>query len=290
MTLTHAQPRPAETKAIPPVRFATLLVHAEPGMQASQRVEFAGRMARELDAHLIGLCAETLAPYMVKDEAWTVAPDERLTTLMALLEDDLARADIAFRRDSAGANVEVRRVVDHPATAMARISRAADLIIASPKTGAPSAREADPGGVVVACGKPVLIVPPHARRLRLETIVIAWKESRECRRALAAALPFLLRAARVVVQAVCDEASRLERQAEVDDVAGALKRQGVKAEARVVLSADGVVNALMHTLSEVDADLLVMGAYGHMRVAELVFGGVTEHFLRKPACCVLMTH
>ena len=290
MTLTAAQSRPAVAAAPGAARFATLLVHAEPGLQASQRVEFAGRLARELDARLIGLSAETVAPYMLGDATRGYPPDERVRSLEAFIEDDLMRAETAFRRDAAGADVEVRRMIDYPAEALARASRAADLLIVSPKLGAPAAREADPGEVVVRSGKPVLVVPAHARRLRLETVVIAWKESRECRRAIAAALPFLLRADEVIVQAVCDEPNRLRRQGEVGDVVEGLKRQGVRAIGRVTASDDGVVNALMRSLSNADADLLVMGAYAHTRVAELVFGGVTEHFLRKPACIVLMAH
>ncbi|MGZ6039844.1 MAG: universal stress protein [Phenylobacterium sp.] len=282
--LKTIQPAPAAP------RYATLLVHAEPGLQASQRVEFAGRLARDLDAHLIGLTAETLSPFLSADPSLGFMPDERVVKLSAVLEDDLTQAEAAFRRDSAGADVETRRVIDFPAEALARASRAADLVIVSPKSGAPPALEADPGEVVVRAGKPVLIVPSHARRMRLETVVIAWKESRECRRAVAAAMPFLARADQVIVQAVCDAQLHEARRLEVDDVVEGLRRQGVNATARVTASKDGVVNELMRTLSGADADLLVMGAYGHTRVTELVFGGVTEHFLRRPACVVLMAH
>ena len=78
--------------------------------------------------------------------------------------------------------------------------------------------------------------------------------------------------------------------AQLADVVAGLRRQGVPAEAEIGEAVDGVAHTLTKTLSRHDADLLVLGAYGHTRAAELVFGGVTQHFLRQPPCCVLMAH
>ncbi|HZZ30612.1 MAG TPA: hypothetical protein VFE10_01355 [Phenylobacterium sp.] len=289
--MSLAQARSTAVQPLPGgARYATLLVHAEPGLQSSQRVEVAGRLARELGAHLIGVCAETLSPFMVSDPALGYVSDQRVVKLMEVLDQDLVAAETAFARDAGGADIQCRRLRDFPANALARTARAADLIVVSPKTGAPSALEADPGEVIMRSGKPVLVVPPHAHRLRLDTIVVAWKDTREARHAVAAALPFLLRAEEVVVLSICDDNHAEECLAQVEDVVAGLKRQGVRASAKVRPSKDGVINELMRTLSDVDADLVVAGAYGHTRLQELVFGGVTEHFLRKPACFALMAH
>lgn len=288
--MTFAEARTAPIPVAQPARYATLLVHAEPGLQSTQRVEVAGRLARDLGAHLIGVCAETLSPFMPADPTLSYSADERLAKLSEMVDEDLADAEKAFRRDAAGADIQCRRLRAFPAEALAQTARAADLIIVSPKTGAPRAREADPGEVVMQSGKPVLIVPLHARRLRRDTIVVAWKDTREARRAIAGAMPFLLEAEEVIVLSVCDESQMEASLAEIEDVVTGLKRQGVKARAKIKPSKDGVINELMRTVSGVDADLVVAGAYGHNRVQELVFGGVTEHFLRNPACFVLMAH
>ncbi len=282
--------RPAVEPGQNGARYATLLVHAEPGLRSSQRVEVAGRLARELGAHLIGVCAQSISPYMLGDPTVGYAPEQRVTKFMEILTEDLAAAETAFRRDAGGADIQCRRVAEFPAEALARTARAADLIIVSPKTEAPSALEADPGEVIMRSGKPVLIVPPHAHSLRLDTIVVAWKDTREARRAVAAAMPFLLRAEEVVVVSICDEGQAETCLAQIDDVVASLRRQGVKAHGKVKPSKGGVMQELMRTVSGTDADLVVAGAYGHSRLQELVFGGVTESFLRKPACFALMTH
>jgi len=88
---------------------------------------------------------------------------------------------------------------------MARAARAADLIVVSPRTQGGRARRVDPAEIVMTAGRPVLIVPDGAHLLRAKTIVIAWKDTREARRAVADALPLLRRAEEVIVQAVCRE-------------------------------------------------------------------------------------
>ena len=287
VSLSQARPAPA---AVPTARYATLLVHAEPGMQATQRVEFAARLAHDLQAYLIGVVAQRMTPYLVSHEAGGFAPDARIASLYRGLEAELKDAETGFRRDAAGVPCEVRVIEDEPAAALAQAARAADLIVMGPKAKAPAFQKPDPGEVAVLAGKPVLIVPDHIHRLQRDNIVVAWKDNRECRRATAAALPFLQRARRVIVRGVCDDAQDRIVGAQLADVVAGLRRQGVPAEAEIGEAVDGVAHTLTKTLSRHDADLLVLGAYGHTRAAELVFGGVTQHFLRQPPCCVLMAH
>jgi nucleotide-binding universal stress UspA family protein len=280
----------APPKLAPAPTYSTLLVHAEPGLQSSQRVEFAGRLARELGACLIGVGAETFAPLLAADVPLPYAPDARIRNLMQMLEKDLADAEQGFRRDAAGAELEWRTYHEDPAQALVRMAHAADLIVLSPRGDRSRLGEADPGTVVVNAGRPVLLVPPHAHRLRTDSIIIAWKDTRETRRAVAAAMPFLRQADDVLVVEICDEHVTDAVTQQVEDVVAGLKRQGVKARAALTPSKDGVVNGLMRAVAAHGADLIVAGAYGHSRLQELVFAGVTEQLLRKPACCVLMAH
>jgi nucleotide-binding universal stress UspA family protein len=287
MTLTP-QPEGLPPKpGAPP--YGTLLVHAEPRLRSSQRVEVAARLARQLNARLIGVGAEDLdVPPTRPGEPRLVGRD--ILELAALVEEDLAEAETAFRRDAANAQIEWRRFCEEPTQALLRMAHAADLILVSPLPSRPSGRDVDPRRLVVEAGRPVLVVPSHARRLRADTIVVAWKDTREARRAAAAAMPFLGLAREVVVHAVggADDLVELTRQTEA--VAASLRRRGVTARSNVTVSKDGVVNELMRAVSALRADMLVAGAYGHSRLQELVLGGVTEQLLRKPACFVLMAH
>jgi nucleotide-binding universal stress UspA family protein len=285
MTLTapHVARRdPADLPA-----FGTLMVHAEPRLKSTQRVEVAAHLARDLGARLIGVGAQPLAPAGQGDAR---AVGRSVLELASAVEEDLAEAELAFRRDSSGADIEWRRYCDDPTDALLRTAHAADLIVVSPIPPHRSGHEVDPRRLVIEAGRPMLVAPPHARRLHTDTIVVAWKDTREARRAVAAALPFLRRADDVVVHAVGDpdEAEELGRQ--TDSVAASLSRQGVSARGQVTPGKDGIVNALMRSVGELRADMLVAGAYGHSRLQELVLGGVTEQLLRKPACFVFLAH
>jgi nucleotide-binding universal stress UspA family protein len=210
--------------------------------------------------------------------------------MAAGVERDLAEAEAAFRRDSAGADTEWRRFFEDPTSAMLRMAHAADLILVSPTPEEPSGREVDPRQLVVGAGRPVLVVPPHARRLRTETIVVAWKDTRESRLAVSAATPFLQAAGRVVVHGVAGPDTLEAVGQQTQAVAAGLRRRGVEATGEVSASGDGVVNELMRAVGAYGADMLVAGAYGHARLQELVLGGVTEQLLRRPACFILMAH
>lgn len=286
--MTQTALKSSPTTSVAPNGYGTLLVHAERGPQSSQRVEFAGRLARELGACLIGVGAETFAPLLAAEGPH--APDVRIHSLMRILEDDLAAAEQGFRRDAAGADLEWRKFHEDPTHALVRMAHAADLIVMSPRGDHPRVGEADPGSVVVNAGRPVLVVPPHAHRLRTDTIVVAWKDTRETRRAVAAALPFLRGAIDVLVVEICDEYVPGAIVEQTQDIVASLKRHGVKARAALTPSQNGVVNSLMRAVGAHGADLLVAGAYSHSRLQELVFGGVTEQLLRNPACCVLMAN
>lgn len=287
--MTHAALKLAPAQAAAPT-YGTLLVHAERGVQSSQRVEFAGSLAREMGACLIGVGAETLAPLMAAEPTLPSAPVSRVQGLMQLLEDNLADAETGFRRDAAGADLEWRKFHEDPTQALVRMAHAGDLIVMSPRGDHPRVGEADPGAVVINAGRPVLIVPPHAHRLRTDNILIAWKDRRETRRAVAAAMPLLRQAGEVLVAEICDDYVPDTAVEQTEDVVASLKRQGVNARAVLSTARDGVFNSLMRAAGAYGADLIVAGAYGHNRLQELVFGGVTEQLLRKPACCVLMAH
>lgn len=288
--MTKTLERVAAEVVVRPDTYKTLLVHAQPGLAAAHRVEAAARLARDLDARLIGLAAETYDPLVATDmSGW--ATGEIIATLQEQVAKRLQESEEAFRRDAAGASLDWRSTQDYPARALLQAARGADLVVMSPRGRLDPTQAADPGEVVMASGRPVLVVPEGRHHLRGSSIVVAWKDTRECRRAVADAMPLLQRAEDVIVLAICkpDEADRMVF--ETDDVVMSLKRRGVEARAVVnALVTDGVTKEIERVAQLNNADLIVCGAYGHSRLREWAFGGVTEDLLHRPNFFVLLSH
>ncbi|MBL8770903.1 MAG: universal stress protein [Phenylobacterium sp.] len=271
--------------------YPTILVHAEPGLASSHRVEAAARLARDLDARLIGLGAETFDPSLTAGPFMGYEAGQWVGLVQEEIEKSIANAEKAFSRDSAGAKVEWRSMQDYPHRALLMLARAADLIVMSPASKAGRQRNADPADVVMSAGRPVLIVPEGRQHLRAKSVVVAWKDTRECRRAIADALPFLKRAEDVIVYAVVKPEEVDAAAFEVDDVIVNLKAHRVNARPLVnAVPQDGVTNAIERVAQHSGADLVVCGAYGHARAREWAFGGVTEDLIHAPKYFVLMSH
>jgi nucleotide-binding universal stress UspA family protein len=289
--MTKTLERVASEVVVRPDTYKTLLVHAEPGLASSHRVEAAARLARELGATLIGLGAETFEPIGVGDPLMGYGGGEYVALAMEQVGKDLAAAEAAFRRDAAGAELEWRSIQDYPHIAITNTARAADLIVVGPRGPGGSAQSADPADVVMTSGRPVLVVPEAGRHLRGQAVVVAWKDTRECRRAVADAMPFLQRAEDVTVHAVVRPEDTDRAVFETDDVVANLKRHGVNARALVTSAPPAGVTPEIERVVQLNAaDLIVCGAYGHSRLREWAFGGVTDDLMHRPGCFVLMSH
>jgi nucleotide-binding universal stress UspA family protein len=145
--------------------------------------------------------------------------------------------------------------------------------------------------LAVESGRPVVMVPNNRPFTQLGTrVLVAWANRREAARATFDALPILKRAQAVKVVTVA-EGDEHAPSPDGADVYAALVRHGIKAAPmeRVVSSA-GVGPALEEAAGNFNADLVVMGCYGHSRLREFVFGGATRHFLQKMLVPVLMSH
>jgi nucleotide-binding universal stress UspA family protein len=269
----------------------TIIVHVQAGESARPRLETAVELARSLDATLFGLAAEVVPPLAIDptgmlDRSW-------YEELYDQVRKDLALAREIFEAATKGLKTDFARFEDMPAQAMARASRAADLILAGghPLVENDRYRHCDAAEVMLASGRPVLVAPPTGGVLKGQAVVVGWKDSRESRRALADALPFLTRAETALVVEVCskDEAADAERRTQ--SVLAGLKRHDVKAHARVVVAAPERVAAELNLAAEgIGADLISAGGYGHSRLGEWVFGGVTRDLLRRPERFVLLSH
>ena len=148
----------------------------------------------------------------------------------------------------------------------------------------------DPGTIILAAGRPVLVIPQGIAAFDARRILIAWKDTREARRAIHDALPMLREADSVCIAAAHPERTEgLDRQ--LGDIAQHLLRHGVTIEKQIATVANEEAGPiLLHLAREYRADLIVSGAYGRTRLSEWVFGGVTRHLLMRSAVPCLFSN
>jgi nucleotide-binding universal stress UspA family protein len=138
-------------------------------------------------------------------------------------------------------------------------------------------------------GRPIMIAPAEMPADSIKTAVVCWKETPEAARALAVAIPLLKTVSRVVLLGTEDSHSGLPET--LGDLAKRLEWHGLHAETRWLPHDDRPVeDRLEQAINEYGAGLVVMGAYGHGRMRETIFGGCTQHFLEGSDRLLLMMH
>lgn len=150
-----------------------------------------------------------------------------------------------------------------------------------------------PDRLILSVGRPVIVVPYVGRYATVgQNVIVAWDASRLATRAVNDALPILQAAKKVTIIALNPHGGDQGHGEMVSaDIALHLARHGVKAEATYVHVDDiEVGDMLLSRAADAGADMIVMGAYGHRRLRELVMGGVTQHLLGHMTAPVLMSH
>lgn len=267
--------------------YKTLLVHVDHRPRRRQTLDLAVRLAERFDAHLVGLFALDAATV----PSYALAESVALTQELAAKERaEIARAAQAEFRDAERmVRADWRLSTDDAAAAVTERARYADLVVlgqAEPGD-TPARRVAET--VLLAAGRPVLVVPYAGRFADTgKRVLVAWNASREAARAVADAMP-LLAAAEAVEVAAFTESGVNEIPAA--DIAHYLARHGVKVTAARHGAAGQEIGAqLLSRAADRDADLIVMGGYGHTRLRELTLGGATRSILGAMTVPVLMSH
>lgn len=275
--------------------YKDILVYADGGKAANARLDVACALARHHDAHLTALHVRAL-PYIPADFGPGVPPmviEWQEQAADQLAEEAKKAVDDAARRT--GETIEYRLVRGDVGPVALLHSRYADLVVVSQGSAedVADASVADelPETLVMGSGRPVLVVPRYGQFPTLgERVVVAWSRTRESTRAVHDALPLLTRAKSVVVMEVNPKTGATPHIAGAD-LATHLARLGVKAEvSSTVADSIDVGDAILSRLSDLGADLLVMGAYGHSRLREYAFGGVTLDIMKHMTVPVLMSH
>jgi nucleotide-binding universal stress UspA family protein len=277
--------------------FRDVLVHVDETKSCPVRLEVAIDLAQRHGAHLVGLHVRTTARL-----PGVLAPDysRQVTQLQQHYSDEAAAVARSLFERLVGRNdigSEWRDVTGDIIDTLAIHARHADLVVVGQggdeTVGDKAGQEKLADHLVLDAGTPVLVVPFVGRYPVIgERVMIAWNASREATRAISDAMPILTRSKMVKVLSVNPKEGPLGH----GDVAGAdiclhLARHGVKATCETIHADDLAVGTMLLSRAADDgADLLVMGAYGHSRLRELVLGGATRHILSHMTVPVLLSH
>lgn len=273
--------------------WKAIVVHVDSSQATNARLQIATRLAATFGARLVGVHAryfrpaatflEVAAELIEAEEQWVA--EEAETSRKLFQQAAAAEAVPAEWRETQGDPVRV----------LTMQARYGDLLVVGqedpdkPTFHTPATLVED---LIFAAGRPLLVVPYIGAPATFRNILVAWNASREAARAIGDALPLLTRAERVTVLAV-NPMTGLDGHGEMPcaDICQHLARHGVRAEAAHVRAEDiDAGNVLLSQAADRGSDLLVMGAYGHSRMRELVLGGATRTILRHMTVPVLLSH
>ena len=270
--------------------YASIMVELDLGTGSKKRTRLAAQLAEQFHARLIGVASRE--PDYPRGYGETSAVER-----LAMREfhhaalADLTEIETAFRAAAGTANhVEWRSGLKDPEVFLEEQSCAADLVVLGRRGGqdlSDPRLAVNAGRALMGLGRPVLMVPPGVDYLPLKRVVVAWKNTLQTRRAISDAMPLLKLAQQVQVVRI----TTAEHNEDLEDVVRFLGLHGVNAAAfRKSQNGGSVASALESAVKDFDATLIVSGAYGHTRIREWFFGGVTRALLDHCPVCCLMSH
>ena len=278
--------------------YRSLLVLLDADPLCAARTQVAMRLAKELDCHLVGVAPTGLINMPVSSDAATSLA-EYAGLAWDMLRDQVDQAALRFGDECRAAGVKsFEAVVDESgkAPSLVRHAHCSDLtVLTQADPAAPGHRLAQDlvEQVVLYSARPTLILPYAGRFDTIgSNVMVAWDDSREAARALSDALPLLRIAKRVQVvswnKIDADDDETLRPR--LDALHQWLMWQGVPADMCSETTGIDIADAMLSRASDLNADLIVMGAYGHARWTERVLGGATRGLLASMTVPVLMSH
>jgi hypothetical protein len=244
--------------------YATVMAGLTLGQSNEAPLEIAAQLAERFGARVIGVAAAEFSPplYFTDGEAAQRLIDQGL----AAVKNRLAALEGEFRAAMQNRAIEVewRCAEDFPTRYIVRQARACDIIVAGEAArgglGDPFV-QVDPSDLVMQAGRPLLVVPDGCDWLDLRSMLVAWKDTVEARRAVSDALPLLRKSTEVTVaEIVEDGANRAAAVSRVDDVVAWLSRHGVRASTQVPEHCGDAASQLERIASNVGAGVVIAGA------------------------------
>lgn len=272
--------------------YATVMVSLALDQPNEARLEAAGQIAEKFDAGTVGIAASQFSPPLYFTSG--AQAQNLIDQGQATLKQRMSELEAQFRHaiGKRAKFVEWRSAIDFPARYILQQARCADIIVSGGHSDAISDpfALASPKDLVMQAGRPLLVVPDTASWLDLRSVLVAWKDTAEARRAIVDSLPLLRKAKYVTVAEIVEAGdSRPAAVLRVRDVATWLSRHGIAATELVPEKNAAATDQIDGIAADVGAGVIVAGAYGHSRFRELILGGMTQHLITQTARCVLLS-
>ena len=275
--------------------YATVMVSLALDQPNEARLAVAGQIAERFDAGLIGIVASVFSPplYFTTGEQAQALIDQGQVSIKRRMSE--LEAQFREATKNRAKHIEWRCAIDFPVRYTLQQARCADIIV----SGGPSDALSDPFALVtpkdlvMEAGRPLLVVPASIDWLDLRSMLVAWKDTPEARRAIVDALPMLRKAKDVTVAEIVEAGGRQPLAvARLRDVITWLSRHGVSASELVAeQNQDRDTTVQLDAMAaDVGAGVVVAGAYGHSRFREMILGGMTQHLITQTRRCVLLSH
>ena len=252
----------------------------------------AGDLAERFGARIIGVAASDIRPpmYFADGDVAQKLLDEEA----AAIERRLSQLEAEFRAavERRATALEWRSARALPVPYLLQQARAADILVigARSETLVDPISAPDPSDLVMQAGRPLIVVPSTVEWLDLRSVLVAWKDVREARRAVFDALPILAAAKEVTIAEIPEQdGRRAEALAHVADVAAWLRSHGIAANTVVPEKAGGVTGQIESIAANIGAGAVIAGAYGHSRFREWVLSGVTRHLAIESRRCAFLS-
>jgi nucleotide-binding universal stress UspA family protein len=267
-----------------------IFVHVDASPGGIARLLFAARLARRFGAFLSGgfVRSSLDMPALADSGAGAVA----LSVYAATSKEEEAALAERFRSilQSDGLDGAWRSAEGPAAPRVAGWARSADLVLVGQHDPERPAALETSEDVILACGRPVLVVPYAGRFEKIgDRVLMAWNGSREAARAVHDAIPLMASESAVTILSI--DPGGEEEKALADALVQHLARHGLDVRLELRESRDrAAADVVMARAAELGVDFLVMGAYGHSKLRETVLGGVTRAVLRRMTVPTLMAH
>lgn len=270
----------------------SILLHVDADQSFEARLQTALDLARATNGHITLLQSvsyEVFAPGDFYGSAMAAAMPrikEAAEALRTKVEADLANEDVSW---------EFRFLYGMAETHLLEQSALHDIILIGPNDiGEEVSRRPSSmaGELAIKAPTPVMVVPAHAKGFEVQgPVMVAWNGSAEACVALRSSLPLLSQASQVYLASVAEEGEQQRYDFPVSEAAMYLDRHGIASEVVSIPRGKGSIGDTLFSAAEMrECSAMVMGAYGHSRLAEMLVGGVTRTVLSNPKLPVLLAH
>ena len=275
----------------------SLLLHLDHSEGCANRLQIACEIAREFDARVTGLFV--VPDYIVPSY---VEAQISVDLISDVTEKAVARAEQALenyrsRAAEAGVELDARVIEGQIIPVLREHSKYADLmLLGQDQPDDPDNASYGLADALLFEGGCACLIVPHSGKLSApgKRILLTWNASREAARALREAMPFLGRAEQVVVlssEPEQDDASIARGHPHADELARYLNLHGIDSVSSGISDPNvSPSDAIAGQAADMNADLIVMGAYGHARLREIILGGVTRDLLKLSTVPLLLAH